>query len=228
MLSFLCLHDVMTSWRDIMTSQNSFLLYQLVDILKWWYTCISVDISVDEFRAIIVYVFAKLTPSISTCRVTRQMIRLLPCIHGCYLIRKCRCLIRKCHSISTGMMTLHYAVTSWSWRLVTISQISFHLSWLDNILQLSNMYVNLVNWHVKIEGILVLLQFHTMAWRHIVTSWRNVVTCWRQLAKAVLMICIGISLWLDYKISKCCRLMISIDVTSQHDVMTSRHHTNEK
>ena len=112
-----------------------------------------------------------------------------PCIHGCYLISKCRCLIRKCHSISTGMMTLLYAVTSWSWRLVTISQISFRLSWLDNILQLSNMYVNLVNWYVKIEGILVLLQFHTMAWRHIVTSWRDVVACWQHLAKSVSMIC---------------------------------------
>ena len=41
-----------------MTSQNSFLPYQLVDVLKWWYTCISVDISVDGFQAIIVYVFA--------------------------------------------------------------------------------------------------------------------------------------------------------------------------
>ena len=113
-----------------------------------------------------------------------------PCIHGCYLISKCRYLSRKCHSISTGMMTLLYAVTSWSWRLVTISQISFRLSWLDNILQLSNMYVNLVIWHVNIEGILVLFQFHTMAWRHIVTSWRDVVACWRQLAKSVSMICL--------------------------------------
>ena len=79
-------------------------------------------------------------------------------------------------------------MTSWSWRLVTKSQISFHLSWLHNIRQLSNMYVNLVQMHVKIEGILVLLQFHTMAWRHIVTSWRDVVTCLRQLAKLVSMI----------------------------------------
>ena len=115
-----------------------------------------------------------------------------PCIHGCldYLIRKCRCLIRKCHSISTGIMTSLFAVTSWSRRLVTISQISFHLSWLDNILQLSNMYVNLVNWHVLIQGILVLLQFHTLAWCHIMTSWRDVVTCWRQLARLVSMICL--------------------------------------
>ena len=58
MLSLLCLHDVMTSWRDVMTSQNLFLLYQLVDVLKWWYTCISVYISVDGFQVIIVYVFA--------------------------------------------------------------------------------------------------------------------------------------------------------------------------
>ena len=57
MLSFLCSHDVTTSWRDVMMSQSSFLLSQLVDVLKQWYTCISVDISVDGFQAIIVYVF---------------------------------------------------------------------------------------------------------------------------------------------------------------------------
>ena len=39
-----------------MMSQNSFLSYQLVDVLKWWYTCISVDISVDGFQTVIVYV----------------------------------------------------------------------------------------------------------------------------------------------------------------------------
>ena len=58
MLLFLCLHDVMTSWRDVMMSQNSLLLYQLVDVLKWLYTFISVDISVAGFQAIIVYVLA--------------------------------------------------------------------------------------------------------------------------------------------------------------------------
>ena len=52
MLSVLCLHDVMTSWRDVMTSQNSFILYQPVVVLKWWYTCISVD----GFQTIIAYV----------------------------------------------------------------------------------------------------------------------------------------------------------------------------
>ena len=58
MLSFLCLHDVMTSWRDVMTSQNSLLLYQLVDVLKWWYTCIYVIISIAGFQTNIVYVLA--------------------------------------------------------------------------------------------------------------------------------------------------------------------------
>ena len=58
MLSFLCLHDVMTSWRNVMMSQNSLLLYQLVDVLKWWYTCTSIDISVAGFQAIIVYALA--------------------------------------------------------------------------------------------------------------------------------------------------------------------------
>ena len=57
-LLFLCLHDVMTSWRDVMMSQNSLLLYQLVDVLKWWNTCISVIISIAGFQAIIVYVLA--------------------------------------------------------------------------------------------------------------------------------------------------------------------------
>ena len=42
-----------------MTSQNSLLLYQLVDVLKWWYKFISVNISVAEFQAIIVYVLAR-------------------------------------------------------------------------------------------------------------------------------------------------------------------------
>ena len=58
MLSFLCLHDVMTSWRDVMTSQNSLLLYQLVDVLVWWYTCIPVIIPIAGFQANIVYVLA--------------------------------------------------------------------------------------------------------------------------------------------------------------------------
>ena len=58
MLSFLCLHDVITSWRDVMTPQNSFLPYQLVDVLKWWYTCISVDFSVEGFQTNIVFVYA--------------------------------------------------------------------------------------------------------------------------------------------------------------------------
>ena len=229
-----------------MTSQNSFLLYQLVHVLKWWYMCISLDISVEGFQTIMVYVYAwclhvinwrhdvtKITTwrqetsclhlslqmcssadfifvsvislmaelnliivvvfpwwnnvtkwrhavLISACRRAREMILyfvsvviwvakfkniidfvfsyvvmsqrdaitswhdymtsqnsfhlyqlvgwldrwfdLCPCIHGCldYSIIKCRCLIRKCHSISTGMMTLLCAVTSWSWRISTI------------------------------------------------------------------------------------------------------------
>ena len=57
-LSILCLHDVVTSRRDVMTSQNSFLLYQLVDVLNWWYTCIYVDISVNGFQATTVHVLA--------------------------------------------------------------------------------------------------------------------------------------------------------------------------
>ena len=56
MLLFLCSH-VITSWRDVMTAQNS-LLCQLVDVLKLLYRFIFVDISVAEFQTIIVIVFA--------------------------------------------------------------------------------------------------------------------------------------------------------------------------
>ena len=55
----------MTSWRDVMMSQNSLFLYQLVDVLKWWYTCISVIISIAGFQAIIVYVLAWCLPVIT-------------------------------------------------------------------------------------------------------------------------------------------------------------------
>ena len=108
---------------------HRFCIFICGHVTKWRY----------DFKAWI-YDVTKLTPSILTCGVTGQIrFDRCPCIHFCldYLIRKCRFLFRKCHSISTGMMTLLYAVTSWSWRLVTISQISFHLSWLDNILLLS-------------------------------------------------------------------------------------------
>ena len=37
---------------DVMMSQNSLLLYRLVNVLKWWHTFISVDISVAGFQAI--------------------------------------------------------------------------------------------------------------------------------------------------------------------------------
>ena len=143
------LHDGITSRNDVMTSLNMLYLSQRVDVLERWFFfcfysilgcqvqkyhrfCICICGHVIKWRYDVMawlYDVTKLTPSILVCGVAIQMIR-CPCIHGCldYLITKCRCLIRKCHSISTGMMTSLYAVTSWSWRLVTISQISFHSS----------------------------------------------------------------------------------------------------
>ena len=44
--------------HEVTTSQNSFILCQLVDVLKWWYTYSNVDISVNEFQATIMYVRA--------------------------------------------------------------------------------------------------------------------------------------------------------------------------
>ena len=39
-------------------------------------------------------------------------------------------------------------------------------------------------------------------------------------------ICIGITVWLNYKNNECCRVMLSIDVTSWRDVMTWYHLTS--
>mgnify|MGYP003542267360 FL=1 len=136
------LHDGITSRNDVMTSLNMLYPSQLVDVLERWFFfcfysilgcqvqkyhrfCIFICGHVTKWRYDVMawlYDVTKLTPSILACGLARQMIR-CPCIHGCL-----DHLIRKCHSISTGMMTLLYAVTSWSWRLVTISQISFHSS----------------------------------------------------------------------------------------------------
>ena len=100
------------------------------------------------------------------------------CWYGCL-----GCSIRKCHRICICMLISFHAVTSWSWRPVKIKQISFYSSELVDALQLSNIFAFLVNWQIRVESILLLLQFHMMAWRYNVTSWRNVVTCWRSSCK---------------------------------------------
>ena len=151
------LHNGITSRNDVMTSLNMLYLSQLVDVLaRWFFFCfysilylhmwscflmnyvvlladyVKRIFSINEYNNNVIkwrydvmawiYNVTLLTPSILACGVARQMIR-CPCIHGCSDHS-----IRNCHSISTGMMTLLYEVTSWSWRLVTISLISFHSS----------------------------------------------------------------------------------------------------
>ena len=98
MLSFLYLHDDVTSWRHVMTSKTGCTLSQLVEVLEIWFFFCFYSIlgclvqKYHRFRIFIcghvtkwrydvmawLYDVTKLTPSISTCRVTRQMIRLLP------------------------------------------------------------------------------------------------------------------------------------------------------
>ena len=146
------LHDGITSGNDVMTSFNMLYLSQLIDVLeRWFFFCFFYSIlgcQVQKYHLFFIFIcghvtkwlydvmawlydVTKLTPSISTCEVTRQMIQFnrCPCIHGCL-----NYLIRKCHSISTGMMTSLYAVTSWSWRLVMISQRPSHFTYLVSIL----------------------------------------------------------------------------------------------
>ena len=98
MLSVLYLHDDVTSWRHVMTSKTGCTLSQLVEVLERWFFfcfysilgcqvqkyhrfCIFICGHVTKWRYDVMawlYDVTKLTPSISTCRVTRQMIRLLP------------------------------------------------------------------------------------------------------------------------------------------------------
>ena len=142
LLSVLYLHDDVTSWRHVMTSKTGGTPSQLVDVLARWlffcfysilgwqnqkyhWFCICICGYVMPWRYDVMawlYDVTYLTLSILACGVAREMIP-CPCIHG-FLDH----LIRKCHSISTAMMTSLYAETSWSWRLVTISQVSFHSS----------------------------------------------------------------------------------------------------
>ena len=98
MLSFLYLHDDVTSWRHVMTSKTGCTLSQLVEVLeRWFFFCFYSILGCQvqkyhRFRIFIcghvtkwrydvmawLYDVTKLTPSILTCRVTRQMIRSLP------------------------------------------------------------------------------------------------------------------------------------------------------
>ena len=97
-LSSLYLHEGMTSQNDVMTSLNMLYLSQLVDVLEWWFCfcfysnlgcqiqkyhpfCILICGHVTTWRYDVMtrlYDVTKLTPSISTCGVTGQMIRSLP------------------------------------------------------------------------------------------------------------------------------------------------------
>ena len=92
------LHDGITSWNDVMTSLNMLYLSQLVDVLERWFFfcfysilgcqvqkyhwfCIFICGHVTKWHYDVMawlYDVTKLTPSISTCKVTRQMIRPLP------------------------------------------------------------------------------------------------------------------------------------------------------
>ena len=129
----LYLHVRITSRNDVMTTLNMLYLSQLVDVLGKWFFFVSMVIWVAKFKNIIDFVFSYVVMSQRDAMTSwhdymmsqnsfhlyqrvgwldRWFDRCL-CIHGYldYSIIKCRCLIRKCHSISTGMMSLLYTVS---------------------------------------------------------------------------------------------------------------------
>ena len=125
---------VMTSCHDVKNRRYSIWLSQLVDVLARWlffcfYSILGWQVQKYHWFCILHMWLCHamtlwrhgmtiwrniLTLSILACGVAREIP--CPCIHG-FLDHS----IRKCHSISTAMVTSLYAVTSWSWRLVTIS-----------------------------------------------------------------------------------------------------------
>jgi hypothetical protein len=183
MLSFLCLHDVMTSWRDVMMSQNSLLLYQLVDVLKWWYICISVIISIAGFHAIIVYVLAWCLHAItwrhdvtawrtqtffliSACRCARKMIIFLFLWNFGLLSSK-----------MLSVLYLHDDVTSW--RHVMTSKTGGTLSQLVDVLArwLFFCFYSILGWQVqKYHWFCICICGYVMPWRYDVMAWLYDVT----------------------------------------------------
>ena len=183
MLSFLCLHDVMTSLRDVMMtmSQNSLILYQLVDVLKWWYICISVIISIAGFQAIIVYVLAWCLHAITwRLDVTAWRTRTF------FLISACRCARKMIiflflwnfgllSSKSLSVLYLHDDVTSW--RHVMTSKTGGTLSQLVDVLARWLFFVSIVFWVDKFKNIIdSVFAYVVMSCHDAMTSWHDYMT----------------------------------------------------
>ena len=155
-------------------SQNSLLLYQLVDVLKWWYICISVIISIAGFQAIIVYVLAWCLHAItwrhdvtawrtqtffliSACRCARKMIIFLFLWNFGLLSSK-----------MLSVLYLHDDVTSW--RHVMTSKTGDTLSQLVEVLE-RWFFFCFYSFPACLVQICYRFCVCMMSWRHDVTSW---------------------------------------------------------
>ena len=159
-----------------MTSQNSLLLYQLVDVLKWWYICISVIISIAGFQAIIVYVLAWCLHAITWRHdVTAWRTRTFFLISACRRAKKMIIFLFLWNFglLSSKMLSvlyLHDDVTSW--RHVMTSKTGGTLSQLVEVLERWFFFC-----FYSFPACLVQKCYRfcvcMMSWRHDVTSWRH-------------------------------------------------------
>ena len=197
MLSFLCLRDVVTSWRDVMMSKNSLLLYQLVDVLKWWYTCIYVIISIALFQVNIVYVLAwclhVITWRHDVTKITtwRQETNCLhPSLQMCSIADFISFLWFLWWLNSTWLLSshLHDGITSRN-DVMT----SLHMLYLSQLVDV------LVRWlfflfcfySMTSSKISLILYFHMWSC-HKVTLWRHGMTIWRNITHSI-----HLSVWRD-------------------------------
>ena len=187
MLLFLFLHDVITSWRNAMTSQNSLFLYQFVNVLNWWYRFISVNISVAEFQTIIVVFICMICFPVITWHHDVTEIILLR--QETYFLHLSLQVCSRANSIFVSVISLvaelnfviviylHYGRTSRNDVMTSLNML--YLSQLVEVLEIwffFCFYSILGDWVQKYHRFYICICGYVISWRHDVTDmiiWRH-------------------------------------------------------
>ena len=118
MLSFLYLHDDVTSWRHVMTSKTGYTLSQLVEVLERWFFFVSIVFRLAWSENVIVFVFAwchdvmtwrhdvtKLISPISAGRCSKMMKHMYFCRYFGWWVpsnhRVCTCMMYSCNNVTS-------------------------------------------------------------------------------------------------------------------------------
>ena len=167
-------------------SQNSLILYQLVDVLKWWYTCISVIISIAGFQVDIVYVLAwclhVITWRHDVTKITtwRQETNCLhPSLQMCSRADFISFLWFRWWLNSTWLLSsyLHDGITSRNDVMTSLHML--YLSQLVDVLArwLFFCFYSILGWQVqKYHWFCICICVYVMPWRYDVMAWLYDVT----------------------------------------------------